>query len=68
MAHEIAKLILEHAESIADRKTAIQKAMEIGMPFSEIEEYLDWIDARDSKDAVSPKPSSEESACSPVGE
>ena len=33
MAHEIAKLILEHAESVADRKTAIQKAMEIGMPF-----------------------------------
>ena len=44
MTHKIAKLILEHAESITDRKTAIQKAMELGMSSDEVNEYLDWLD------------------------
>ena len=44
MANEIAKLLLEHAETIADRKSAIQKALGMGMPLGEVEEYLDWLD------------------------
>ena len=48
MAHEIAKLILEHAESVADQKTAVEKAFRLGMPFTEIEDYLDWLDARNA--------------------
>lgn len=45
MAHRIAKLILEKAESFADRKSAIKTALGLGMPLHEIEEYLDWLDA-----------------------
>lgn len=44
MAHEIAKLILEHAGSFLERTEAIRSAMLLGMPLAEIEEYLDWID------------------------
>ncbi len=44
MAHEIAKLILEHADSVAERTTAIKTALSLGMPLNEIEEYLDWLD------------------------
>ena len=45
MAHEIAKLMLEHAGTFLERAEAIQVAMSLGMPLSEIEEYLDWLDA-----------------------
>ena len=45
MAHEIAKLLLEHAGTFLERTEAIKSAMALGMPLSEIEEYLDWIDA-----------------------
>jgi hypothetical protein len=45
MAHEIAKLLLEHAETCIDRTEAIQRAMALGMPLAEIEAYLDWLDA-----------------------
>jgi len=44
MAHEIAKLLLEHADSFLERSQAIDTALELGMPLHEIEEYLDWID------------------------
>ena len=44
MSHHIAKLLLEHAESIADRQSAIVRALKLGMPMPEIREYLDWID------------------------
>lgn len=44
MAHEIAKLLLEQAETFLDRTKAIETAMSLGMPFNEIEEYLDWLD------------------------
>jgi hypothetical protein len=44
MAHEIAKLMLEHAETFLDRTKAIETAMSLGMPLNEIEEYLDWLD------------------------
>jgi DNA-binding transcriptional MerR regulator len=41
MAHEIAKLILEHAGTVAERSEAVRAA---GMPLSEIQEYLDWLE------------------------
>ena len=44
MAHEIAKLILEHADTLVERSEAIGTALQLGMPLSEIEEYLDWLD------------------------
>lgn len=44
MAHEIAKLILEHAESVIERSAAVRTALEMGMTLAEIEEYLDWLD------------------------
>jgi DNA-binding transcriptional MerR regulator len=44
MPHEIAKLILEHADSFLERGEAIKTALSLGMPLHEIEEYLDWID------------------------
>jgi hypothetical protein len=44
MSHEIAKLLLEHAESFLERTEAIKSAMSLGMPLAEIEEYLDWLD------------------------
>ena len=44
MAHEIAKLILEHAGTFVEREEAIRTAMSLGMPLHKIEEYLDWLD------------------------
>ena len=50
MVHEIAKLLLENADTILDRKKAIQAALDLGMPLHEIEEYLDWIDLVRTRD------------------
>ena len=47
MAHEIAKLLLEHS-GILERSKVIQQALNLGMPLQEIEEYLDWIDSMKS--------------------
>lgn len=44
MAHEIAKLILEHADSMGERAAAVRTALSLGMPLNQIEEYLDWLD------------------------
>ena len=44
MAHEIAKLLLEHAGTFLERTEAIKSAIALGMPLNEIEEYLDWLD------------------------
>lgn len=44
MAHEIAKLLLEHADTFLERTEAIETALSLGMPLHEIEEYLDWLD------------------------
>ena len=49
MAHEIAKLLLEHADTFLERTEAIKTALSLGMPLSEIEEYLDWIDMMKAK-------------------
>jgi len=45
MAHEIAKLLLEHADTFLERTEAIETALSLGMPLHEIEEYLDWVDS-----------------------
>ncbi|MGA2254823.1 MAG: hypothetical protein ABSG53_09190 [Thermoguttaceae bacterium] len=45
MAHEIAKLMLEHAGTFLERTEAIRVAISLGMPLNEIERYLDWLDA-----------------------
>lgn len=45
MVHEIAKLLLEHADTVLARKEAIKAAIRLGMPLHEIEEYLDWLDS-----------------------
>lgn len=45
MAHKIAKLLLEQADSFLDRIEAVKTALSLGMPLREIEEYLDWLEA-----------------------
>jgi len=45
MAHEVAKLMLEHAETLLERTEAIKVALSLGMPLHEIEAYLDWLDS-----------------------
>lgn len=45
MTHEIAKLLLEKADSFLDRTETVKVAISLGMPLNEIEAYLDWIDA-----------------------
>jgi hypothetical protein len=44
MAHEVAKLLLEHAGTFLERTEAIKAALNLGMPLNEIEAYLDWLD------------------------
>ena len=44
MAHEIAKLLLEHAKTFLSRTEAVETALSLGMPLQEIETYLDWLD------------------------
>ena len=44
MAHEIAKLLLEHAGTFLERAEAVKSAIALGMPLIEIEQYLDWLD------------------------
>jgi hypothetical protein len=45
MAYETAKLMLRQAGTFQARAEAIKIALSSGMPLSEIEEYLDWLDA-----------------------
>ncbi len=45
MAHEIARLLLEHAGSFFERTEAITTSLTLGMPLGEINAYLDWLDA-----------------------
>jgi hypothetical protein len=44
VSHEIAKLLLEKAGTFLERSEAIETAMSLGMPLSEIESYLDWFE------------------------
>lgn len=43
MANEKAKLLLENASDYFERITAIQSALQLGMPMEDIEDYLDWL-------------------------
>jgi len=45
MSHEIAKLLLEHAETFLERTEAVKSAVSLGMPLNEIQDYLDWLDS-----------------------
>lgn len=54
MSHEIAKLLLEHAETFLERTEAIKSALGLGMPLHEIEEYLDWLDTVRGQSQLSP--------------
>jgi len=58
MANEIAKLLLEHAETFLDRAQAVEAALSLGMPLSEIETYLDWLDQTRSLRRPEDKPNS----------
>jgi hypothetical protein len=44
MAHEIAKLLLEHADTFLERTEAVEIALSMGMSLKDIEDYLDWLD------------------------
>lgn len=63
MAHEIAKLMLEHAGTFLERTEAVQVAISLGMPLNEIEAYLDWLDA-----TRGPLPAEGEQQNDPAGE
>jgi len=43
MANEKAKLLLENSSDYFERISAIQSALQLGMPMEEIEDYLDWL-------------------------
>ena len=59
MSHEIAKLLLEHAETFLERTEAIKSALSLGMPLNEIQDYLDWLDSLRGRDqAVKDGPAS----------
>jgi hypothetical protein len=60
MAHEIAKLLLEHAGTFLERTEAVRSALKLGMPLSEIEAYLDWLDALRSVSGKQPEEEAEE--------
>jgi len=49
MAHEIAKLMLEHAGTFLERAEAVETALYLGMPLRDAEEYLDWLDMMDAQ-------------------
>lgn len=44
MVHETARELLERAQSFEDRQEAVRAAIDLGMPISEIEAFLDWLD------------------------
>ena len=58
MAHEIAKLMLEHAGTFLERAEAVRVAISLGMPLNQIESYLDWLDA--TRGPLPPGPEEEE--------
>jgi len=44
MSHQIAKLLLEKANTFLGRADAVRSAVDLGMPLKQIEEYLDWLE------------------------
>jgi hypothetical protein len=45
LSHEIGKTLLTRAGTLLQRYEAIKTANRLGMPLSEIETYLDWLDS-----------------------
>ncbi|GAA4422485.1 MULTISPECIES: hypothetical protein [Bremerella] len=43
MANEKAKLLLENATNYFERISAVQSALQLGMPMEDIEDYMDWL-------------------------
>ncbi len=62
MAHEVAKLLLEHAGTFLQRTEAIKAALNLGMPLAEIEAYLDWLDLMHHEDDDRTPPPADETA------
>jgi DNA-binding transcriptional MerR regulator len=52
MTLKSAKMMLDDADTIVEREEAIRCAIELGMPLSEIEEYLDVLDMMRGNSAV----------------
>ena len=67
MAHEIAKLLLEHANTFLERTEAVKSALALGMPLNEIEEYLDWVDLIRSQPSRREPPNAEPPQSGPTG-
>ena len=44
MVQKDAKLILQRADTFVDRVKAVETAVSMGVPLSEIEECLDWLE------------------------
>ena len=57
MDHDAAKAALFRAKGQLKRTEAVTRALELGMNLTEIEDYLDWIDATKPTAATQPKPS-----------
>ena len=45
MVNEEAKRLLQQAATLPERVAAMDAALDLGMTLSEIEVYLDWLDA-----------------------
>jgi hypothetical protein len=56
MDHDAAKAVLFQADTQAQRTEAVAQALELGMPLTQIQDYLDWVDATRAE-AVQPKTS-----------
>jgi len=56
MANEKAKLLLESASNYLERISAVQSALQLGMPMEEIEDYLDWLRLLRSEDCATAVP------------
>ena len=68
MAHEIAKLLLEHADTFLKRTEAVKSALALGMPLNEIEDYLDWVDLVRSQPSRTKQPPTSSSKPPPSGD
>ncbi len=58
-ALERAKRVLAEINSPASREAAIRKAMQLGMPLSDIERYLDWLDNLPRSESSKPESENE---------
>lgn len=52
MSYEAEKDLLEKATTTGERVQAVEDALAVGMPLSLIEEFLDWLELRNSQSAA----------------